>query len=308
MAAFNSRTTAEQASAGVDLTGRHAIVTGANTGIGLETARVLALRGCKVTMACRNLEKAEAARQRILSGNPALSDDALRVQRLDLASLEQVRVFAKAFLGAGLPLDLLIANAGVMQSALERTADGFEIHLGINHLGHFLLTNLLLEKLCTSAPARVVVVSSEAQHFASISRDLEDLNWDKKKYSGMRAYGNSKLMNTLFANELFRRVQHRGVVANSLHPGIVLTELGRNQAWYMQLFGLLLRPMMKQPDRGAATSVMLATQPEYGGRGGGYYADCAPAKRQHHLSGDRAVEEDLWGWSELAVGLTSFAR
>jgi NAD(P)-dependent dehydrogenase (short-subunit alcohol dehydrogenase family) len=108
-------------------------------------------------------------------------------------------------------------------------------------------------------------------------------------------------MNTMFANELTRRTQGENVVANSLHPGIVETELGRNQAWYMQLVGLLMRPVMKKTDRGAATSVMLATQPEYGERGGSYFSDCAPAKRQHRLSGDRSVEAKLWRWSEQAT-------
>jgi NAD(P)-dependent dehydrogenase (short-subunit alcohol dehydrogenase family) len=301
MTSLNAKTTAEQASEGVDLTGRFAIVTGANTGIGWETTRVLALRGCSVTMACRNLDKAADARQRILDGNPALGKDALRIMPLDLASFDSVRDFASTFLAEDVPIHLLVNNAGVMQTAHDLTSDGFEIHLGINHLGHFLLTNLLLDRLRASAPARVVVVSSEAQHFASLSRELEDLNWQKKKYSGMRAYGNSKLMNTMFANELSRQMEGERVVANSLHPGIVETELGRNQAWTMQLIGLLMRPIMKKVDRGAATSVMLATQPEYGERGGGYYSDCALAKRQHRLSGDRAVEAKLWRWSEQAT-------
>lgn len=298
---FDAKTTAEQATADAHLTGRHALVTGANTGIGFETARVLALRGCHVTLACRNLAKAEAALSRIRALHPAVASDALRIQHLDLGSLASVRGFAEEYLATNLPIHILINNAGVMQNANERTDDGFEIHLGINHLGHFLLTNLLLERLRASAPARVVVVSSDAQHFASLSRKLEDLNWEKKKYSGMRAYGNSKLMNTLFANELTRRMQGERVVANSLHPGIVETELARKQVWYMQIVGLMMRPMMKKPDRGAATSVMLATQPEYAERGGGYYADCAPAKRNHRLSGDQALEAKLWRWSEQAT-------
>jgi len=298
MTTFDRRTTAEEASEGIDLSSRHAIVTGANTGIGWETARVLALRGCCVTLACRDLQKAGAAADRIRERHRGLGEDALRTQQLDLACLDSVRAFAGDFLQSGRPIHLLVNNAGVMQTAHERTSDGFELHLGINHLGHFLLTNLLLDRLRESAPARVVVVSSEAQHFASLTRDLEDLNWDKNKYSGMRAYGNSKLMNTLFANELNRKVHGAGVVANSLHPGIVETELGRNQAFTMRLVGLLMRPVMKKPDRGAATTLMLATQPEFGERGGGYFADCAPARRTHRLSGDEAVETKLWRWSE----------
>ena len=118
-----------------------------------------------------------------------------------------------------------------------------------------------------------------------------------RKYSGFRAYGNSKLMNVLFANELNRRLEGSGVVVNSLHPGMVTTELGRDQAWYMKIVGLFMLPIMKSPEQGAATSVMLGVGADYADRGAGYYADCAPAKRIHHLSGNRNVEEKLWKWS-----------
>lgn len=298
MSAFDRKSTAEDVSAGIDLAGKHAIVTGANTGIGFETARALARCGCRVTLACRNLQKAADAKQEIERALPDIADDALQVVELDLASFDSIRKFATEFLGTGQPIHLLINNAGVMLSERSETRDGFEIHLGVNHLGHFLLTNLLLDRIRESAPARVVVVSSSALHFAAMSREFEDMNWSRRKYSGMRAYGNSKLMNALFTNELTHRLEGSGVVANALHPGIVATELGRSQAWYMKILGLAMLPVMKSPERGAATTVMLATQPEFASRGAGFYSDCQLAKRLHPFSGNRDIEQRLWRWSE----------
>jgi NAD(P)-dependent dehydrogenase (short-subunit alcohol dehydrogenase family) len=222
--------------------------------------------------------------------------------RLDLASLESIRDFAKAYLSTGRPIHLLINNAGVMLPDRRVTADGFEHHFGINHLGHFLLTNLLLNRLEESAPARVVVVSSDAMQFAALDAGLEDLNWEKRRYSGWRSYGSSKLMNALFANELQRRHGERGVVANALHPGIVQTELARDQPWYMALIGLAMFPVTKNPARGAATTLLLATAPELETRGGGYYADCRP-KRVHRLALDEGVAARLWAQSGELVGL-----
>jgi NAD(P)-dependent dehydrogenase (short-subunit alcohol dehydrogenase family) len=299
----DGRTTAEEVSKGVDLTGRHAIVTGANTGIGWETARVLALRGCSVTLACRDARKAEAACARILDRHPEIEAEALRLQPLDLASFASVRAFAAGYLETGLPIHLLVNNAGVMINDYKQTTEGFEIHVGINHLGHFLLTTLLQDRIRESAPARIVVVSSDAQHFGTMTEKLSELDLSRKPVTGMRAYGNSKIMNTLFANELDHRMRDAGVVANSLHPGIVRTELGRDQHWYMKIAGLLMLPVSKSPERGAATSVYLATAPRFEKKGGGYFSDCAPAKRSHKLSGNREVEARLWEWSEKTTAL-----
>jgi NAD(P)-dependent dehydrogenase (short-subunit alcohol dehydrogenase family) len=305
MARFGRRSTAEEVSRGIDLGGRRAIVTGANTGIGLETARVLALRGCAVTMACRNIEKASRARERLLEqADGAIDSQALEVMQLDLAWLESVRDFAQEYLRRENPLHLLINNAGVMLPDRRLTRDGFEEQFGGNHLGHFLLTNLLQERLVASAPARVVVVSSEAMQMASLGPELEDLNWEKRRFSGWRAYGSSKLMNLMFANELNRRLAGTGVVANALHPGIVETELGRDQPWYMVLVGLAMWPIMKNVARGAATSVYLATAPELGEQGGGYFADCRPA-RVPKLALDRDAAARLWRESERLTGLVS---
>jgi len=302
MGTFNRHSTAEEVAADVDLFGRHAIVTGANTGIGKETARALALRGASVTMACRNLEKAEIARDELLAASSQIGKDQLEVMRLDLGQQAQVRDFAKAFLATNRPIHLLINNAGVMLPDRRETSDGFEAHFGVNHLGHFLLTNLLLERIRESTPARIVNVSSDALHFSSLSEKLEDLNWEDRSFSGWRSYGDSKLMNVLFTNELNRRFESEGVVSNALHPGIVKTELGRDQPWWMNIVGLLMLPISKSPEQGAATSLYVATNEELGRKGGGYFADCGPG-RVHRLSGNGQLERLLWQRSEELVGL-----
>ncbi len=161
MARYNRRTTAEQVSEGIDLTGRNALVTGANTGLGMETARVLALRGAHVTMACRNLEKAEQARRSIVDAAAGRIDASqLDLLELDLNSLAKTRQSAQVFNSRGLPLHLLVNNAGIMIPMERRTEDGFEAHLGINHLAHFLFTNLILDALQAAGRARVVVLAS----------------------------------------------------------------------------------------------------------------------------------------------------
>jgi NAD(P)-dependent dehydrogenase (short-subunit alcohol dehydrogenase family) len=302
MGKFNRRSTAEAVSIDIDLAGRHAIVTGANTGIGRETARVLALRGASVTMACRNLDKAAAARDEILAASPRIGKDQLEVMRLDLGQLAQIRDFARAFLATNRPIHLLINNAGVMLPDRRETADGFEAHFGVNHLGHFLLTRLLLERIRTSAPARIINVSSDALHFSSLTESLQDLNWERRSFSGWRSYGDSKLMNVLFTNELTRRHGSDGVISNALHPGIVKTELGRDQPWWMNAVGLLMLPISKSPEQGAATSLFLATDEELGRKGAGYFADCEPG-RVHRLSGNARLENMLWKLSEELVGL-----
>ena len=302
MGTFNRRSTAEEVSAEIDLSGRHAIVTGANTGIGKETARALALRGGSVTMACRDLDKAGAARDELLTANSGIGKDQLEVMRLDLGEQAQVRDFAKTFLATSRPIHLLVNNAGVMLPDRRETADGFEAHFGVNHLGHFLLTNLLIERIRESAPARIINVSSDALHFSSLSEALEDLNWEDRSFSGWRSYGDSKLMNVLFTNELTRRFESDGVVSNALHPGIVRTELGRDQPWWMNVVGLLMLPISKSPEQGAATSLYVATNEELGRKGGGYFADCAPG-RVHKLSGNAQLESRLWQRSEELVGI-----
>jgi NAD(P)-dependent dehydrogenase (short-subunit alcohol dehydrogenase family) len=299
---FGRRSTAEQVSEGIDLAGIHAIVTGANTGIGKETSRVLALRGAEVTMACRNGEKAAEARQQILdSAGERIPKAGLRLLQLDLADLASVRRAAGEVLATDRPIHLLINNAGIMIPDRRETKDGFEAHFGTNHLGHFLFTNLLLDRIRASAPARIINVSSDALHFASLTPHLDDVNWTTRRWSGWRSYGDSKLMNLVFSRELTRRYGADGVVAHALHPGIVATELARDQGLVMKIVGLLMLPALKSAARGAATSVWAATAPELATQGGGYFSDCSPA-RTHKLADDLAFGEKLWKRSEELTG------
>ena len=205
------------------LDGKTVIITGANTGIGKETAIDLARRGARVIIACRSAEKGEEALMevRAKSGN-----DHVVFRRLDLASLESVRQFASKVLEEEPTIDILVNNAGVMACPYSKTEDGFEMQFGVNHLGHFLLTNLLLDRLKESPAARIVNVSSTA-HRRVDAINFDDLN-SEKSYNRMAAYGQSKLANILFTRSLAKRLVGTSVIANCLHPGVIRTELGRH--------------------------------------------------------------------------------
>ena len=208
-----------------DQSGRVTVVTGANTGIGLPTAAELARHGARVVMACRSPEKARAAADGIIAEGVAGNVDVLP---LDLADLASVRSFSDAFRSRYDRLDLLINNAGVMWPPLSRTADGFELQFGTNHLGHFALTARLLERLRETGGARVITVSSVSHRFGAI--DFDDLQWQSRPYRPNRAYGQSKLANLLFTYELQRRVDRAGVrmLAAAAHPGFTGTDLQRH--------------------------------------------------------------------------------
>lgn len=303
MARFNRRTTAEQASEGIDLNGVNVLVTGANTGIGKETVRVLALRGANITMACRDLDKAEAARQSILDGG-AVAGEQLDILQLDLNDLSQVRVAAAEYLSWQRPLHLLVNNAGIMIPMERRTADNFEAHFGINHLGHFLFTLSILDALKAARGARVVVVSSAAMAAASLTSELHDLNWDQRKFSGMKSYGDSKLMNLMFARELTRRYHAQDIVANALHPGVIGTELARDHSGLFSLIGIFALPFMKTIEQGAATSVYAATASQYATTGGIYLGNCSNwNKKAHKLADNEEACAALWRRSEELVDL-----
>jgi NAD(P)-dependent dehydrogenase (short-subunit alcohol dehydrogenase family) len=254
------------------LEGKTVIITGSNTGIGKETALNLAKRGARVIMACRNLQKAETALQEIVqkSGN-----ENVVAKHLDLASLKSVREFSEDVNSNELRLDALINNAGVMcLSTLTRTEDGFEMQMGVNHLGHFLLTNLLLDLLKKSAPSRIVVVSSMGHWmFTKTAFNFENMNGEIA-YDKFDAYGQSKLANILFARELARRLKGTGVTANSLHPGIVASELSRHLPMVMQGNNAIASWFLKTSEQGAQTSIHLAVSEELEGVTGLYFADC----------------------------------
>jgi NAD(P)-dependent dehydrogenase (short-subunit alcohol dehydrogenase family) len=282
--------------------GRVAIVTGANTGLGFETARALAGRGASVVLAVRDIEKGKQAAAR-MSGD-------VTVQQLDLTSLESVRAAAADLRAAHERIDLLINNAGVMYTPKQTTRDGFEMQFGTNHLGHFALTGLLLDRLLPVPGSRVVTVSSVG-HRIRAAIHFDDLQWERS-YSRVGAYGQAKLANLMFTYELQRRLGARGTtVALAAHPGVSNTELARNTPASLRLaFGWLLPLITQPPDRGALPSLRAATDPS--ARGGQYYGpDGLFEGRGHpHLvesspdSHDVAVQQRLWSVSEDLTGVT----
>ncbi|URE48448.1 retinol dehydrogenase [Musa troglodytarum] len=238
---FGSASTAEQVTDGIDASHLTVVITGGASGIGAETARVFALRGAHVIIAGRNMEAADDVKQLILRSTPLARVDILK---LDLSSLKSVRAFAGQFLSMDLPLNILINNAGVMFCPFQLSEDGIELQFATNHLGHFLLTNLLLERMKSTAKetgieGRIVNLSSIAHllhRYEEVIR-FDKLN-DKDTYSDKKAYGQSKLANILHANELSRRLQEDGanVTANSIHPGLIMTNLMRHSFLQMCLF------------------------------------------------------------------------
>ena len=304
---FTSTTTALEVVAGVDLTGRRAVVTGASSGIGVETARALAHAGAQVTLAVRDTAAGERTAADI-AATSGRSDVA--VAHLDLADLVTVDALTRAWSG---PLHVLVNNAGVMDSPRGRTAQGFETQLGTNHLGHFALATGLRPALAEAGDARVVAVSSSGHAASPVVFD--DLFFERRPYDPGLAYGQSKTANALFAVEATRRWAEDGTTANSLDPGGIWTPLQRHwspqrraaaeeQARQAESAGLFA---MKTPEQGAATSVFLATSPLVAGTGGRYFQDCQEAEVVEQLRGisgvlSHALDPDaarrLWDVSE----------
>ncbi len=282
-------------------TGRHAIVTGANTGIGYETARSLALQGADVVLACRSAQRGEDALQRLLAEVPSATAS---LELLDLSDLGSIEAFATRYRDAHDRLDLLILNAGVMVPPESKTAQGFELQFGVNHLGHFALTGHLLPLIRTTAEARVVVVSSVAARDGVMQ--FEDLNYERG-YTARHAYAQSKLANQLFARELQRRLQAAGAstLVTAAHPGWTATDLQRT-AWYFRV----LNPFFAmKPPQGALPTLRAATDP--GAQGGQYfgpdgwmevrgYPVVVPMVKNAH---DEAAAERLWNVSEELTGV-----
>lgn len=282
--------------------GKTVVITGANTGIGKETARELAARGGRIIMGCRDMEKCEAAATEIRGKtlNPHVY-----ARRLDLASMKSVREFAERIEREEKRVDVLINNAGVMRCPSWKTEDGFDMQFGVNHLGHFLLTNLLLEKLKGSAPSRVINLASLAHIVGEM--DFEDLNWERRKFDTKQAYCQSKLANVLFTRELARRLEGSGVTANAVHPGVVATELGRHTGLHQSQFSSsVLSPffslLIKSPELGAQPSVFLAVAEELEGVTGRYY-DVMTEKEPAPQALDDEAARRLWEVSSKLVGL-----
>ena len=288
-----------------DQSGRTAVVTGANTGLGLETARVLAARGAQVVLAVRDTEKGKAAAARIIGTAPRAD---VTVQPLDLGSLQSVRTAAEEIKAAHPRIDLLINNAGVMYtSPRQTTKDGFEMQFGTNHLGHFALTGLLLDHLLPVAGSRVVTVSSVG-HRIRAGIHFDDLQWERS-YDRVSAYGQAKLSNLLFTYELQRRLadKHEPTVALAAHPGFSDTELTRHLPGFVRP----LYPLVSQkPALGALATLRAATDPT--ARGGQYYGPSGFAELQGHpkvvqsskQSHDRDLQQRLWTVSEELTGVS----
>lgn len=288
-------------------TGRVAVVTGANSGIGYETAKALAQKGATVVLACRDDKRAQQASAMILEEAP---DADLALVRLDLGELASVRSFAGEVLERFSRLDLLIENAGVMMPPYGKTADGFELQIGINHLGHFALTGLLMERLLETDGSRVVVVSSLAHKGAKV--DLDDLLWEDRPYKKWKAYGQSKLANLLFTYELQRRLDQAGAgtIVTAAHPGWTSTNLQQ----HVGLFSFFSPLGAMEPWQGALPTLYAATSPE--ARGGDYFGPHGfkeirgfPKKVDSiALSHDEELAAGLWSVSEELVGVRFDAR
>jgi len=283
-----------------DLAGKTALVTGATNGIGRASARALAKRGMRLYLVARDSQRAEETRAEIASESPGAY---VRVLSADLSSQADVRRAAAEFLATGDPLHVLLNNAGVVELRRSETRDGIETTFAVNHLAYFLLTSLLLDRIRTSAPARIVIVASDAHRMGG-PLDFHDLG-SAKSYSVMGVYGRSKLANLLFARELARRLAGTGVTVNSLHPGMVRTGLGQNNhAPVLKFLTNLARPFFRSPERGAETSIWACTAPELDGVTGRYFSDRREEQPHAHAQDDTAAKR-LWDESEKLVGISA---
>lgn len=308
---FGARSTADDVLAGIDLTGRLALVTGGYSGIGVETTRALTKAGARVVVPARRVGAAEEN----LAGI-----DGVEVAELDLGDLDSVRAFAERFLATGRPLDIVIDSAGIMACPETRVGPGWEAQFATNHLGHFALVNRLWPAI-EPGGARVVSVSSTGHHASPIRWD--DVHW-RNGYDKWEAYGQAKTANALFALQLDRLGQERGVRAFSLHPGGILTPLQRHlpkqemveRGWIDEDGNLLYPEAFKTPQQGAATQVWAATSPQLNGMGGVYLEDCdiaepAPADGTRVGVKEWATDPEqaarLWALSAELTGVDAFA-
>ncbi|MEE4302382.1 MAG: SDR family NAD(P)-dependent oxidoreductase [Pseudomonadales bacterium] len=323
--AFSRESTTADVLAGIDLSGTTMLVTGANSGLGLETARALGAAGAKVVISTRSQEKSTEA---LATLSTAVPDAILESVEMDLGSLASVRAAADTVLARYPRLDVVIGNAGVMNTPLGRTEDGFETQFGVDHLGHFLFYNRIAPSLLSAAPARIVMLSSGAHFNSDVLWD--DVNWARTEYDKFLAYGQAKTANALCAVAMNARLQRRGVRAFSVHPGVIETNLGR----YMtaedrtELIARMIKRMggdpadvenmdlgslpmfIKSVEQGAATSCWAATAASLDAYGGRYLADCrvAPVVESYQPDGcmayalDPDAAERLWRLSEEMIG------
>jgi NAD(P)-dependent dehydrogenase (short-subunit alcohol dehydrogenase family) len=309
---FNETSTADDVLQGLDLSGTHALITGASGGLGAETGRALASAGARVTLAARDLAKVEAVAEEIRSGGNGREVD---VTVLELTSLDSVRDCAKRFLSRYDQLDILINNAGVMACDLTRTPNGWELQMATNHIGHFLLTCKLIPALQGGGSARIINLSSAGHRLGGM--DFDDPHFEERDYDKWLAYGQSKTANILFTLELDRRLAGSGVRSIAVHPGMIMTELGRHLT-QQDVEDLMSRadpasgrPTFKSVEQGAATTTWAASSPELEDLGGFYCENCNIASEKvgedsttgissHALDGEAARR--LWTLSENWVG------
>jgi NAD(P)-dependent dehydrogenase (short-subunit alcohol dehydrogenase family) len=302
---FGFATTVDEVIDGVDLSGKTAVVTGASSGLGLQTVATLASAGAEVVAAVRDPESFRASAEWANLG--ALTKGIYAIP-LDLARLQSVRAAGQAIAPQHPQIDILINNAGVMFTPPNETADGFELQFGVNHLGHFLLTTLLLPQLraaaAASGDARVVTLSSEAHRRWGI--DLDDINFERRGYDTFLAYGQAKSANILMTVELHRRFGADGITALAVHPGTCATNLARymDRTTLKKLFAMSTDAFapenMKSVAQAAATSVWAATEPSLAGHGGAYLADCQIADADPAAT-DPTTAQRLWQLSQQWV-------
>ncbi|KAJ7952288.1 short-chain dehydrogenase TIC 32, chloroplastic-like [Quillaja saponaria] len=302
---FSASSTAEKVTQGINGTGLTAIVTGASSGIGEETTRILALRGVHVVMAVRNVDAGRNVRETILKNNPSGKID---VMELDLSSMTSVRKFAADYNSSGLPLNLLINNAGVMACPFMLSQDNIELQFATNHLGHFLLTNLLLDTIKKTArecktEGRIVILSSDAHRYPYREGIRFDKINDESGYGSWTAYGQSKLANVLHANELARRLKEEGedITVNSVHPGVIITNLLRHHGFVHGIANAVGKYFLKNVQQGAATQCYVGLHPQVKAISGEYFMDSNIAKSTS-LANDAELAKKLW---EFSLSLTT---
>ncbi|MEE8307199.1 MAG: SDR family oxidoreductase [Gammaproteobacteria bacterium] len=291
---FGAKSTAEEVTAGLDLTGRTALVTGCNSGLGYETMRVLAQRGAHVIGTGRTLEKARDACASVQGRTTPVA--------LELAQFETVVACADTVRQLETPIDMLICNAGIMALPELRQDYGLERHFVVNHLGHFILVNHLLDLVKAAPQGRVVTVASAGHQWApEVGIEFDNLSGERG-YEPNRAYGHSKLANGLFTLELARRLDGTTTTANTVHPGVILTNLGRHfEQWKLVAARLIGWAFMKSVEAGAATTCFVATHPSLSETSGYYFADCNPELPGQHMQ-DREMAAELW---DVSLQLTA---
>ncbi|MFW9828429.1 MAG: SDR family oxidoreductase [Candidatus Thorarchaeota archaeon] len=277
--------------------GKICLISGANSGIGRATTKGLAEMNARVVMLCRSKERGEKAQKEIVQETGNKNVDLIIC---DLSSQESIRNFVTVFKSKYSTLDILINNAGVMLKRRTLSVDGFEMNFAIHALAPFLLTNLLLDIIKKSAPSRIINVTSAAHKRAKI--DFNDLQSEHKKYRLFTVYGTSKLAEMLFTYELSRKLEGTGVTVNAVHPGLVNTNLGREQSKFSQWFA---RKFFKSPEEGAKTSIYLASSPEVEGVSGKYFANKEPQESSEESCNQENAKK-LWNIYEELTGLNTY--